>query len=93
MAGPRISERYKYMTVPQAARRLGIHPAKLRRRLRDSVFPAPTFVNEYGLKFFDEDWLNEAHTILLNSFEGEGQQQEAKQGEVKEARLRKGEAE
>lgn len=30
MAGPRISERYKYMTLPQAAQQLGIHPAKLR---------------------------------------------------------------
>lgn len=71
MAGPRITERYKYMTLPQAAERLGIHPAKLRRRLRDGVFPAPTFVNEHGLNFFDEDWLREAQAILVNSFEGE----------------------
>lgn len=71
MAGPRISERYKYMTLPEVARRLSIHPAKLRRRLRDGIFPAPTYVNEYGLKFFDEDWLNQARDILLNSFEGE----------------------
>jgi len=69
MAGPRISELYKYMTLPQAAQRLGIHPAKLRRRLRDGIFPAPTFVNEYGLKFFDEDWIRKAKIILANSFE------------------------
>jgi len=71
MAGPKIAERYKYMTVPQAAKRLGIHPAKLRRRLKDGVFPVPTFVNKHGLNFFDEDWLKEAQTILVNSFEGE----------------------
>ena len=70
MAGPRIAERYKYMTLPQAAKRLGIHPAKLRRRLKDNVFPGPTFVNEYGLKFFDDDWLKEAQVILKKSFEG-----------------------
>ncbi len=70
MAGPRIAERYKYMTLPQAAKRLGIHPAKLRRRLKDSVFPVPTFVNKHGLNFFDEDWLKEAQAILVNSFEG-----------------------
>jgi len=69
MAGPRISELYKYMTLPQAAQRLGIHPAKLRRRLRDGIFPAPTFVNEYGLKFFDEEWIRKAEIILANSFE------------------------
>ena len=70
MAEPRIAERYKYMTLPQAAKRLGLHPAKLRRRLKDGVLPASTFINEYGLKFFDEDWLREAQTILVNSFEG-----------------------
>ncbi|RLC62775.1 MAG: hypothetical protein DRI01_06330 [Chloroflexi bacterium] len=70
MAGPRISELYKYMTLPQAASRLGIHPAKLRRRLRDGIFPAPTFINEHGLKFFDEEWLRKAKVILENSFEG-----------------------
>jgi len=70
MAGPRIAERYKYMTLPQAAKCLGLHPAKLRRRLKHGVLPAPTFVNEYGLNFFDEDWLREAKAILVQSFEG-----------------------
>ena len=70
MAGPKISEQYKYMTLPQTAERLGIHPAKLRRRLKDGVFPVATFVNNHGLKFFDEEWLREARAILVNSFEG-----------------------
>ena len=70
MAGPRISELYKYMTLPQAAKRLGLHHAKLRRRLKAGVLPPPTFVNEYRLKFFDEDWINMAQAILANSFEG-----------------------
>ena len=73
MAGPKIAERYKYMTIPQAAKRLGIHPAKLRRRLKDGVFPVPTFVNKHGLNFLDEDWLKEAQAILANSFEGRSQ--------------------
>ena len=71
MAGPRISERYKYMTLPQAAERLGMNGSKLRRRLRDGIFPPPSFTNEYGLKFFDEDWLREAQAILTKSFERE----------------------
>jgi len=77
------------MTLPQAAERLGIHPAKLRRRLRDGIFPNPTFVNEYGLRFFDEDWLNQARAILLNSFEGQGQQQKAKQDQIKSPKLQR----
>ena len=75
MAGPRIAELYKYMTLPQAAKRLDIHPAKLRRRLKHGVFPPPTFINEYGLNFFDEDWLKEARTFLANSFEGQERRQ------------------
>ena len=71
MARTKIAERYKYMTLPQAAKRLGIHLAKLRRRLKGGVFPVPSFVNKHGLNFFDEDWLEEAQTILVNSFEGE----------------------
>jgi len=69
MAGPKVSERYKYMTLPKAAERLGIHPAKLRRRLKDEIFPIPTYINEHGLRFFDEQWLKSAREILANSFE------------------------
>jgi len=73
MAGPRIDELYKYMTLPQAAKRLGMHQAKLRRRLKAGLLPPPTFINEYGLKFFDEDWLKQTQAILVSSFEGGGQ--------------------
>ncbi len=62
------------MTLPQAAKRLGIHPAKLRRRIKAGILPPPTYVNEYGLNFFDEGWLKEAQAILVNSFEGEAKE-------------------
>jgi DNA-binding transcriptional MerR regulator len=68
------------MTVPQAARRLGIHPAKLRRRVKAGIFPPPTYVNEYGLKFFDEDWLGQAQEILANSFEGQNSKEASHHG-------------
>jgi len=70
MAGPRIDELYRYKTLPQAAERLGLHPAKFRRRLKAGVFPPPTHVNKYGLRFFDEDWIRQARVILEKSFEG-----------------------
>lgn len=71
MAGPTIVERYKYMTLPQAAKRLGLHKASLRRRLRAGVFPTPNFVNKHGLNFFDEDWIRKTRAIIVNSFERE----------------------
>ncbi len=69
MAGPKISELYKYMTLPQAAQRLGMHPAKLRRRVRDGIFPPPVYINEHGIKFFNEEWVSKAKAILTSSFE------------------------
>jgi hypothetical protein len=69
MAGPKISELYRYLTLPKAATRLGMHPAKLRRRIRDGIFPAPTFINRFGLKFFDEAWIGKATAIMKGSFE------------------------
>jgi len=69
MPGPRIDELYKYSTIPKAAERLGLHPAKLRRRLKAGVLPPPTYVNRYGLRFFNEDWIRQAQAILDSSFE------------------------
>ena len=71
MAGPTIYELYQYMTVSQAAERLGINPSKLRRRLRDGIFPPPTFINKHGVKFFDEEWLRATKAIFGKSFEGQ----------------------
>ena len=75
MPGPRISERYKYMTVPQAAKRLGIHPAKYCRCVRNSIVPPPTNINEHSLRFFDEAWLKNTKTIIENSSENQVRQQ------------------
>jgi len=71
MAGPTIPERYKYMTLPQAAKRLGLHKATLRRRLKVGVFPTPSFVNKHGLNFFDEEWIRETQAIIASSYKRE----------------------
>jgi hypothetical protein len=75
MADPKIAERYKYKTLPQAAKVLGMHQAKLRRRIKDRLFPEPTFINKYGLHFFDDDWIARVKIILKNSFEGNNKQE------------------
>lgn len=69
MAGPRIQELYQYLTLPRVAQQLRLHPAKLRRRLKDGLLPEPTYTNKYGIKFFDEEWAAKAQLILENSFE------------------------
>ena len=69
--GVTIAERYKYMTLPQAAKRLGLHPASLRRRLKIGVFPVTSYINKSGVNFFDEDWIRETRAIIAKSFEWE----------------------
>jgi hypothetical protein len=70
MAGPTINELYQYMTIPQAAKQLRINPSKLRRRIKASIFPEPTYINSHGIHFFNEEWLARTRKIIKASFEG-----------------------
>ena len=71
MAKPRVADRYRYMTTTDICKRLDMSYEKLMRRLRDGVFPAPTMVNEYGVRYFDENWLRIAQAIEENSYEAQ----------------------
>lgn len=64
MPRPRISELHKYYTTGSAARELGLSLEELYRRLNQGVLPAPTYVNAYGLRFFDDNWLHIARAVI-----------------------------
>ena len=71
MGKPKIAERYKYFTSTEVSKKLGISRDQLRVRLRGGVFPAPTMVNEHGVRFFDENWLRIAQATQENSYEAQ----------------------
>jgi len=68
MARPRIAHTYNYMTTSDICRELGISYPELLRRLSDGVYPPPTMVSEYGVRYFDDKWLRIARAIEENSY-------------------------
>lgn len=64
MPTPKLELRYKYMTAPEARERLGLSRYQLDERIRRGILPAPTLIDDSGVRFFDEDWVGKARAIL-----------------------------
>lgn len=52
------------MTAPEVRQKLELSRYQLDVRIRRGILPAPTLVDSSGVRFFDEDWLNQARAIL-----------------------------
>ncbi len=61
----------KYLTAPQAGRRLGLSRFQFDIRLKRGVFPRPTFTDETGVRYFDDSWVSVAQSILDASIHNE----------------------
>ena len=64
MPRPTVGDYYKYMTSSDVRRKLGISEYQLNTRLAQNVFPAPTKVDQRGVRYFDEAWLQAAQDAL-----------------------------
>jgi predicted DNA-binding transcriptional regulator AlpA len=67
MPKPRIEYTYKYLTSPQACRKLGIGRAQLDERIKRGIFPPPTVVATSGVRYFDEAWIKTVRSIITNA--------------------------
>lgn len=54
----------KYLTAPQAGKRLGLSRFQFDMRLKRGIFPRPTFTDVTGVRYFDESWVGIAQSIL-----------------------------
>jgi len=72
MPRPRVGDYYRFMTSTDVCRKLGITEYQLNSRLAQGVFPAPTKVDQPGVKYFDEDWLHAARDALEKGKEKRG---------------------
>jgi len=54
----------KYLTAPQAGKRLGLSRFQFDMRLKRGIFPRPTFTDVTGVRYFDESWVRVAQSIL-----------------------------
>lgn len=64
MTRPNIAEVLTFMTTTDVARELGLNPPKLKKRLKAGTLPTPTYVNEFGIRFFDRTWLRAARLVM-----------------------------
>ncbi len=69
MPTPKLKLALKYLTAPQARKRLGLSRFQFDHRVELGVFPKPTLVDETGIqcvRYFDESWVKIAQAILDN---------------------------
>jgi len=69
MPTPKLALALKYLTAPHARKRLGLSRYQLEHRIELGIFPKPTFTDTTGVKFFDENWIRVAQTILDNAIQ------------------------
>ena len=67
MPTPKIELAHKYYTAPQARKKLGLSRFQFDVRIERGVLPAPTYVDETAVRFFDEEWVKESRAILKRS--------------------------
>ena len=74
MPTPKLKLALKYLTAPQARKRLGLSRFQFDHRVELGVFPKPTLVDETGIqcvRYFDENWVKIAQAILDNAVKEE----------------------
>ena len=64
MPGVTLAERFKYYTAGDAWKSLGLSKIEFNRRMKQGILPAPTYVNEHKIRFFDDNWLRIARAII-----------------------------
>jgi hypothetical protein len=76
MPWPKLELAYKYLTAPQARKRLGLSRYQFDLRVERGIFPRPTHVDTITkgditqqVRYFDENWVKIAQAILENAME------------------------
>ena len=77
MPWPKLELAFKYLTAPQARKRLGLSRFQFDRRVELGIFPRPTHVDivtrgdvTLHVRYFDENWVRIAQAILDNAGQG-----------------------
>jgi len=69
MPNPKLELVFKYLTAPQARKRLGLSRFRFDIRIERGILPQPTYVDETSsppVRYFDENWVGVARAILEN---------------------------
>ncbi len=78
MPWPKLALVFKYLTAPQARKRLGLSRFQFDHRIELGIFPRPTHVDTVKrgdvilhVRYFDENWVKIAQAILDNAVQGD----------------------
>lgn len=61
MPRPQLTDK---LTSSNVARELGMGIGQLINWIEHNVLPPPTFIDENGVRYFDQAWLSEAREIV-----------------------------
>ena len=61
MPRPRVSSQ---MTTTQVARQLGMNVGQVVSWVERGALPRPSFIDNNGVRYFDQDWLRNAREIV-----------------------------
>jgi DNA-binding transcriptional MerR regulator len=67
MPRPKITSQ---MTTSQVARQLGMKVNRLVRWINRGAFPPPTYINDNGVRYFDQEWLGKTKEIAERKMVG-----------------------
>ena len=76
MPTPKLELGFKYLTAPQARKRLGLSRFQFDIRIERGILPHPTHVDETCspiMRYFDENWVRLAKAILDNAAAGDSE--------------------
>lgn len=68
MPNKKIEFAQRYMTAPQVRDILKLSRPQLDLRLARGILPKPTMVDENGVRYFDQNWVEAAKVILRNNY-------------------------
>ncbi len=78
MPNPKLELGFKYLTPPQARKRLGLSRFQFDLRIERGILPQPTYVDTVkvggviqNVRYFDENWIRLAQAILENAEQGD----------------------
>lgn len=61
MPRPRVTSQ---LTTTQAAKHLGMSQSQLISWVERGALPPPSFIDNNGVRYFDQEWLNRASEVL-----------------------------
>jgi hypothetical protein len=68
MATPKLELKYKFMTATETRVILGLSRYQMDERIRRGILPSPTLIDDSGVRFFDQKWVDQAQDILSKRF-------------------------